>query len=198
MSRIIIFGDSNSYGAGLSDPINENFGYHLGKYFNKEVINLAVPGGSNTRIMYEILNFDFQSTDVVFIGWTYVFRDAVFLRKDKIEHYGSWIDPKVAKNKDWLRYAEEYDLTVKSYMHMHHANCYFETKNIKLVQVFLEEVPNAFYIKKDFKWSDKLEMSFDILKEVKYVDLTSCNHPGPKTHKLFAEYLCENFKDKFL
>ena len=196
MSRIIIFGDSNSYGMGLSDPMTQNYGYHLSKLYNREYINTAAPGSSNTKIMYEILNFDFKDNDLVIIGWSYFCRELIVKGKDKIENLGSWINQKAPRNRAWIEHVyDSYDLTVKSYMNMHHANTYLKTKNIKVLQFCFEEDKQLIDIKNDYVWAKDIVMDIDIYTEIVGVDLTECNHPGPLTHKLSAEYLYNKFKD---
>ena len=198
MSRIVVFGCSNSYGVGLEDPLNQNYGYHLGKLINKECINKAFGGSSNTRIAYSVLNFDFQPGDIAILGWTYVCREMLAKEHDII-NFGAWSDPKEKISRAWLEhFCDEHDLSIKSFMHMHHVNIYLKQKNLKSIQFWFEEIenrPETFVLKKEFTWADSIKMDFELLTEVQSVDATHCNHPGPKTHKMFAEYLYKNFKD---
>lgn len=196
MSRIIIFGDSNSYGTGLDDPLNQNYGYHLGLLANKEVIIEAIPGSSNTRIANAVLNFEFQRNDIVVLGWTYVCREMLANNEHDVKNFGAWISDKEPINRAWLEYFyDERDLAIKSFMHMHHINLYIKEKNLKSIQFWFEELPQTFSLKGEFSWADSIKMDFELLSEVQHVDLTHCNHPGPKTQKIFAEYLYKNFKD---
>lgn len=198
MSRIIIFGDSTSYGEGLDNPSLENYGYHLGKLSNKTVVNNAIPGSSNTSILLEILKFNFQPDDLVLIGWTYVGRELLMFDKHKCRNLGPWIDPTDVLNRAWLEYInKDYDLMIKGFMHMSHANHYMSHKNIKYIQFWFEENTEVFELKEQTVWMDNVVMDFDLLKEIEHVDLTHCNHPGPKTHKLAAEYVYNKFKHMF-
>jgi len=198
MSRLVVFGCSNSYGVGLEDPLNQNYGYHLGKLTKKECINKAIGGSSNTRIAYEVLNFDFQPGDIAILGWTYVCRE-MLAKESGVINFGAWINIKEEPSRAWLEYfSDEHDLAIKSFMHMHHVNIYLNQKNIKILQFWFEEIenrPEAFALKKEFAWADSIKMNFELLEEVQHIDKTDCNHPGPKTHKMFAEYLYKNFKD---
>lgn len=198
MNRLVIFGDSNSYGMGLDDPKTQVYGYHLSKLTQRELVNNAICASSNTRIMFEILKFDYKPDDVVIVAWSYVFRESIFLNKTDVHNLGVWIDPKVPMNRAWLEeLANPYDLAIKSYMHMHHAKQFFENKNIKNIQVFLEEDTESLNYKKEFNWTNDIEMSFDINSEVRHVDLTECRHPGPLTHKIVADHIYHKFKDIF-
>jgi hypothetical protein len=198
MSRIIIFGDSNSYGTGLDDPATENYGYHMGKLTNIETITKAIPGSSNTRIAYEILNFKFEPSDIVLIGWTYARREMLAGKNVEVKNFGAWIDSKVDINRAWLEYfSDEQDLAIKSFMHMHHINMYLKSKNLKYIQFWFEELQETFDLKAQYDWADGVKMDFDLLSELQHVDLTHCNHPGPKSHKLAAEYIYNKFKDTF-
>jgi len=201
MSRIIIFGDSNSYGNGLKDPLVENYGYRLGQLINKQVINKAWGGSSNTRIAYTVLNFDFEPGDIVILGWTYASREMLAKAPCDITNFGIWLaDPSRVHDipiyRVWLEYFyDDYDLAIKSFMHMHHINLYLKQKNLKSIQFWFEEFPKTFALKKEYIWADSIKMDFELLEEVQHVDITSCNHPGPKTHQIFAEYLYKNFKE---
>ena len=53
--------------------------------------------------------------------------------KNAVENLGSWIDPKIPKNKSWIiDVYDPYDLTVKSYIQIHHANLYLLSKKFFL------------------------------------------------------------------
>jgi len=196
MSRIVIFGDSYSYGDGLADPLKQNYGHLLGVLAHKEVINKAISGSSNTRIAYEVLNFDFEPNDVVLIGWSYACREMLAIKNTEIQNLGTWIDDSIKLNRAWLEYlCDEHDLAIKSFMHMHHINTYLTNKNINYIQYWFEELPEMFDLKTKYFWADTIKMDVDLFKEIQPVDLTSCNHPGPKSHKLFAYHLFKNFKE---
>jgi len=195
MSRIIIFGDSNSYGDGLKDPSVENYGYRLGQMTNKEVINKAICGNSNARIAFNVLNFDFEPSDIVILGWSWASRDMLITDK-KIINFGSWADTTDLINRIWLEYfCIDRDLAVKTFMHMQHINLYLKEKNLKKIQFWFEDFPQFHELKKEYVWANSIKMDFELLEEIQHVDITSCNHPGPKTHKIFAEYLYKNFKE---
>lgn len=197
MKRLIIFGDSNSYGSGLSNPETESYGYHLSVLSNRQYINKAIPGSSCNRILFEILNFKFEPSDVVVIGWTYTCRETIYTT-DGIKNMGAWIDPKNHKNRVWLEDTYDvYNLSVRSYMDIHHASCYLNQINIPNIQWFAEEDSECLDIKNRFDWSKNIKLSFDINTETPHVDLTECTHPGPKSHKLVANYIFDKFKDMF-
>ena len=85
--RIIAFGCSQTYGHCLEDayvvdntkwdkvtvaeqPSKLAYPQLLGDYFNCEVHNLSYPGASNRNMWYEIINFNFEPTDIVICTWT--------------------------------------------------------------------------------------------------------------------------------
>ena len=92
---------------------------------------------------------------------------------------------------------DPYDLTVKSYIQIHHANLYLLSKNLKFFQFCFEQDQSLIDIKKEFDWAKNISMDIDIYTEVESLDLTECNHPGPNTHKLAAEYLFNKLKNRF-
>lgn len=197
MNRLVIFGDSNSYGTGLDDPSTESYGYHLSNLTNREYINKAIPGSSCNRILFEILNFQFKPNDVAIVGWTYFCRETLYYN-DGPCNMGAWINDKNTRNRAWLE--EIYDvnnLSVKSYLDIHHATCYLNQINVPNIQWCPEEDSECLQVKKEFAWARNIQMSFDIIRETPHVDLTICTHPGPKSHKLVAEYIFEHFKDMF-
>ena len=198
VSRIIIFGDSNSYGEGLDDPLTQNYGYHLSKLSNRIVVNNAIPSCSNTSILLEILKFNFQPDDLVLIGWTYVGRELLMFDEHKCKHLGAWIDSTDVLNRAWLEHVnQDYDLMIKSFMHMSHANHYLTQKNIKYIQFWFEGNYEIFKLKEQTVWMNNVSMDFDLLTEIGHIDSTHCKHPGPKSHEIAAEYVYNKFKHMF-
>lgn len=88
MNRLIAFGCSNTYGEGLPDCwINNNAGPTPSMFawpqltadaLNLECVNLSIPGNSNKKICYDILNTEFKQTDTVVVLWTYTSRTCLF------------------------------------------------------------------------------------------------------------------------
>lgn len=84
MKRLIVFGDSMSYGVGLEDcwpntskPSRYCWPELAASALGRKCINKSVPGASNKRIWFSIDRFKFRSDDLVLILWTYPDRTAI-------------------------------------------------------------------------------------------------------------------------
>jgi len=87
MSRLIAFGCSHTYGVGLPDcyklgktlgtPSKLSWPQLVANELNYECVNLSEPGSSNKRITYNVSKFNFLSTDLVMILWTYPARHCI-------------------------------------------------------------------------------------------------------------------------
>ena len=86
MSRLVVFGCSNTEGQGLANKAEERWSTHLGKFLNREVVNKGVRGGSNKLIAHSIAKFKFDPQDLVIIQWTYIDRTTVLNSKTEYTH----------------------------------------------------------------------------------------------------------------
>jgi hypothetical protein len=199
MKRLITFGSSFTYGQGLADcwnpkdnspgakPSAQAWPALLAKMLDRTVVNLGSPGASNLEILTTILNFKFEPTDCVVIGWTYPDRDLIFrkpglLRKDNLR-VGPWLD-KVFEN--WCAVHSEYDIGVRGWLNIHHANIFLESMNIELYNFFLD---HELMMKYKPSFIDVPITNIDFFK-LKDIDKACDNlHPGLIVHKLAAEAL---------
>ena len=141
MLRLITFGCSYTYGEGLSDvkksilggnPINQSklgWASLLSQKLNLELVNISYPGTSNTEILYNILTFDFKSTDIVVIMWTHPIRDIMFDSWTKFISFrtrlGFW---KKETNKAWAEQVNIKDYVIKTWICIHHADLLLKLK----------------------------------------------------------------------
>lgn len=215
MTRLIAFGDSFTYGHGLSDchvavkksiimkteydlpgPNPSKFAWPqvLGDKLNLEVINKSICGSSNIKILKEILIFNFLPTDLVIIGWTFILRDHIFNKNifgvESENRMSPW-----HKNtnivKKYYDIHNDYDLAVRSGLYIHHAEMYLKTKEV--TQYHFSALNHGWYN------TDKVPV---FIKQPEYVvpgqiinhntDTALDNsHPGPLSHKHAAEKLYE-------
>ena len=202
MPRLITFGDSFTYGHGLPDchippglagPECSKLSWPqlLGDKLGMEVINRAKPGHSNIEILRDLLrSTDILPTDIVIIGWTYTVRDYVFkknfLGKDVSFKVSPWIGEK-SFIKKWFSVHNDYDLSVRAGLHIHHAECFLKTKEVNqyhfcAYREFFNTMPNFTRFPEHF-------ISQNILPKIdKALDKS---HPGPKSHEKAAENLYE-------
>jgi hypothetical protein len=149
MTRLVAFGCSFTYGDALPDtwPVHQpgqtssKFAWPavLGKLLDMDVNNRGRSGASNFEILFNILNYDFKSTDIVIIMWSFPERDMLFNKSrpwQKQQHtsVGVWNDSELAKH--WAMAHSEADLATKSWFYIHHASLFLESKGIKFVNVF--------------------------------------------------------------
>ena len=193
MSRLIAFGDSFTFGQYLEDPTGckqERLAWPkiLGDMLGYNVVNTALPGHSNIEILRAILNFDFQHDDLVIVSWTYALRDYIFRKNilgiDTSVQVNAWHkDTKFIEK--WAEVHNDYDLSIRAGLYMHHAECFLKTKNINQKHFcafwgFWEVMPN-------FTVTPKTFINENILLVVdKALDNS---HPGPVSHYQAAERL---------
>jgi hypothetical protein len=204
MNRLIAFGCSFTYGHGLADcfdPITNRAGPYpskfawpniIGKKLDKEVINKATPGASNLEILYHILNFDFLKDDTVIILWGYPFRDMIFKQPTKLlpmsyHPIGVWLDDDMSKN--WAKTHSDYDMIIRSWYNMHHAETYL---NLHQISNFNFSV-NINHIKEHQpKYLNYKNLYLDELDSVllhDYDRAKDTTHPGPIAHQKLSQFI---------
>jgi hypothetical protein len=199
MSRLIAFGDSFTYGHYLDDHQTQSWPARLGLKLGIDVVNKADPGSSNVEILAEVLNFEFEKDDLIIIGWTYVERDVVF-KKDtlfkigktsRFINYGknrrlqAWTDDPVCEQ--WFNIFTDYDLGIKSGLHIHHAELFLDSLQLKQYH-FLSHIQSYNPFENSPKWIHKPKNLINII--FKKVDLANDNnHPGILSHQLLADKL---------
>jgi len=201
MSRLITFGDSFTYGHHLVDNNTQAWPAVLGTIMNLPVVNVAQPGSSNVEILAEILNFEFKDNDLVIIGWTFVERDIVFKKEffrigegKPVYHGGNhrlqaWNDDPMSKQ--WLNIYTDYDMSIKSGLHIHHAELYLDSLALKQYH-FLSHMQSCNPFENTPTW---IKEPKSLIKHLMFdkIDLATDNsHPGAKSHSLLAEKLHEH------
>lgn len=203
LNRLVAFGCSITYGAGLPDYVDPgmpNFGPSkyawpalVAKSLNLAVVNKSSLGASNLKILNEILNFDFNSDDTVVIMWSFYQRDMLYYN-DKIVEIGHWVENDIAKS--YYEAHSDYDMAMKSAIHIHHADLFLKNKNIKALHLIKnandDTVLKNLLKDKNLKWFDTTY--HDMVNE--YIDLGSDNrHPGLKTHVLMSKIILSKLKE---
>ena len=201
--RLVAFGCSNTWGWGLSDIWNIKNNDQPSKYawpqlladkLNIRCNNLSIPGASNKEIWYNIINAKFETDDVVTILWTYFDRYCI-LQKNNTDQIGAWKTDVLSK-QFFKYFYDEYDMLLNLYLLIDHVQYSLENK-VKLIKHFLVFKPHE-WIKnydKDFTWNMAHPVLFldDIDHFPKALDK---NHPGPKTHEMFAEKIYNEIRNE--
>jgi len=187
MSRLITFGCSYTYGDSLpdcldpyhSDPSQYAWPSLLGNLLNLETVNMSTSGSGNLEILWNVLNFDFQESDMCIIMWSHFSRDHIFTSKGC-----SRIDAHGYENitKHWSLTHTEYDLAVRNWIYIHHAACY------------LSKIKNNFYIISGNLSDTEINCRPSFVRTDNYLDLVFCNvdygndnsHPGVKSQAIMA------------
>lgn len=197
MSRLITFGCSCTFGQGLPDCQNtkfldihswtpSKFGWPelLRQKLQIPLINKAWPAASNMEILYNILEFDFEKTDIVVIMWSRFLRDVYFTNMFKFPFFrrrlGIWKKTSIARK--WIDQMSEQDYAKKTWIYMHHAGLHLRNLNIKHIHYpaypqELQEYPIP-----------NLKIEHLCQDGAAYIDYALDGaHPGLESHKLMAE-----------
>lgn len=168
MSRLIVFGDSFSFGQDLDPnknprdprPHPDSWPYLLGDLLELDVINLSIPGFSNKGIWQCSTHYPFKSDDLVIMAWsnpdrTFILKEyrnqycENYARKDysnflvnQTKQLGSWMleDDDPIADAYYSHVYTEADTLLQSFLYMDHA-----TQNAKKTtpHVFNVGIPNV-------------------------------------------------------
>jgi hypothetical protein len=194
-NRLITFGCSFTYGHGLEDcftppdrpgnlPSRLAWPSLLSIDLNLQLTNLSKCGSSNLEILWKILEYKFLKDDLVIIMWSFADRDLIFQDGTAIS-IGAWNDSAIVKHWSLVHTTE--DLAIRSWLYMHHAQCYLSQENIKFYNIFAN-----YHKLKDYK-KQCLKINYlphDMSKKIDYA--LDNSHPGPITHRILADCLRES------
>lgn len=190
MPRLITFGDSFTFGHHLPDPNTQSWPAILADLLDRELVNVADPGASNIEILTAILTFDFEQSDLVVVGWTFIERDMIFRKKSLLnklfnrqEHTRVQVWSDNPETKLWIELHPEFDQAVRSGLHMHHAELYLQSLNLEQYHIYTQP-PNTFRYRNSFPVFFKDMINLLDRKIFSRVDLALDNsHPGVKSHQ---------------
>lgn len=205
-NRLVAFGDSFTFGHGLSDCINLNKGPGvnpskfawpsiLSNKLNLNLDNCAFPGISNFGMLDIILSYKFKSDDLVLIMWNFYPRDMLFL-EDKQKYHLHSIKGDLDKYiNHWLYVHSDVDFYMRTWFYMHHAFLFLSKLKVKFYFLKLETIKQFFDLKPS--WCNQitfLNSSFD-----NYISLPLALdniHPGEITHKITATKIFYEIKEQ--
>lgn len=186
--RLISFGCSYTYGHGLPDcpdnnglpqlnkPSELSYPFILAKKLNYDCVNLGKSGNSNKEIWNDILTFDFQSTDVVVVVWTYYSRFCI-IKSTSIRRINPW---KEEEKVFYMNYSNRNDMIIDFYGRLNHVNFYLNSVGVKNYHYIIEDIED-----KTPKWN-----TTNILGTFNKIDEADDHcHPGLLSHSTFAEKL---------
>jgi hypothetical protein len=145
--RLVAFGCSLTYGAGLSDcfeppdrpgphPSKKSWPSLIANTLGIECVNRARTGASNKEIWHNIISFKFQEDDIVFIMWSYPERTCVLHpTKDKSQQIGIWSED---NDLFYKKFHSKYDAEMMSKLFVNHANLFLENKKLKVFNLVVD------------------------------------------------------------
>lgn len=192
--QLWVAGCSISHGVGVND--NERYGEIIANQLDLPVSFLTKSGSSIVWQADQILRSDIQKGDILIWGITSVSR-LPYLYKDSIQHLNSGFfvkHPEFRHDFDINRLSES-DLYYRSVTAIYQVLNFCNKIGVKLyiAGLLVDEkfLPYLFDLPNYTQMFGRLGMNRDDL----YLDLgTDNDHPGPLTHKCYAEILLKSIK----
>jgi len=149
--KLIVFGDSYSYGHGLPDcfespvgpgnkPSKLTYADQLAEQLNiPEVLNFSVPGASNKLLNYKIISYgNFTEQDLVLVQFSFKERTFYLNKHANAEMVGTWrLDPTESEHllEEWEYFLRrsKHEILIDSYL------------SILLALTFLDSKPCDFH-----------------------------------------------------
>jgi hypothetical protein len=207
MARLFAFGCSYTYGHGLVDCIvgkNEAgpepsklvYVNLIADYLNiKEVKNCAYPGKSNKWILSALETYLdlIKPDDTVILQWSFMERDCILgneFRKNYIKStdLGPWKKDYVSTTYYKMFYSS-YNNEKTTSWYINYAD--FLLKHNNITKVLHTAPPGGEDIKKNIICKENYWNTCLADHTIDYAQ--DKNHPGPKTHQLFAKLMLEKF-----
>lgn len=194
MQRLIAFGDSFTYGHHLPDCVSSPSEYAwpkiLGNLLGRTVINKSSPGSSNIEILFNVLEFKFQPSDLVIMGWTFVHRDLIYKKSlfgrffNQNDHHRISLNDNNEISKKWQEVHNTHDRAIRSGLLIEHCDLYLTHLSVKHYHFFALDKFNTkpIWTHRPKTWINKTV--------IKYKDFAlDDKHPGIESHKHAAKIL---------
>jgi|688.fasta_scaffold728562_2 hypothetical protein len=152
MSRLLAFGCSYTWGAGLPDTFNALKKYKSGNkpsefawptlLANKlglDYLNLSQPGSGNKEILYKVINQTFLENDLVILYWSHFVRfdffraskEGGFRAQRNDLYFKTFIKSTDIITEDW-----KYDNAMQNYLAIKFVQMFLDQKKIKHYSLF--------------------------------------------------------------
>lgn len=214
MEKLVFFGDSFTYGHGLSDcldisgqsvedgtgPKPSKFGWAhlLCNMRNASGRNLSKPGASNLQILWEMLNAEIDPDETIIVQWSFWNRDC--LLDDKLFQIALWHK----SSEPYYKIHSNSDMIKRNYLNINHGllwlqqkpNTYLMLGNQRCYDYCPSNLWNLFNwntVSKDqypeiLKLTDKLIPYY--FNDMPWLDMAEDNiHSGPKTNVKWANFV---------
>ena len=179
MTRLVTFGCSLTYGQYLDDRDTQSWPAQLAKILSVDVINISEPGASNKKILYNILDFDFQPDDICVIVWTNPYRWVLYTEDEEI-NLGAWQNtPRALAFVE--HFWDEHDMCLDILEKASHAHRHIPVKSYHVIS------GNTFLLEPRPNWSCATWLDIDFQKiRDSHPKASDGKHPGPLAYKDFA------------
>ena len=207
--RLITFGCSYTYGTGLEDcftpplgsgPIPSKFAWPqlVANDLNMDCVNMSSPGSSNKEILNTLLNFKFDSSDVVIVMWTFLERWCILKDSEISNRSFSFNNSNL---EDIMQYDKVFTTTDLQLDFIYRANfvkLYLDNKNLK--NYHLSVHPPFCFPKVMPVWNnvDFVDINLSLISSWTPKALDTGNfggHPGPDAHRIVAVGLCDEISN---
>ena len=202
IKRILAFGCSFTYGIGLEDcndrpdktdktlrPSKLAWPALLHNLTGIPVVNRAIPAASNLEILWYLLDTKFEPGDVAIIMWSLPNRDVYFTKGPQVgyaglmkpfQQLGMWATGDTARR--WIVKMDEYDYQQRTWLYMHHAQLYLQSKQIPWMHF------PAYPVETCVNKPDFLDITNLHMQGMAPVDKAlDGEHPGPESQQLTSE-----------
>lgn len=176
--RVVTFGCSYTNGRYIAQE--QLWPSVLASLIKAPCLNRGVSGAGNLEILWNILNFEFKPTDIVFVMWSHFNRDHIFDEKKFIRIRDA--DDELLRH--WALTHSEYDVNIRNWLTIHHADLY------------IKQFSKVYHILGGDKHLDLASkpkyINIDTLLDLEFVnhDLAPDNsHPGRKSHEAIAKQI---------
>jgi len=139
MTRLIAFGCSMTYGHCLPSR-DLAWPSQLSRVLGLDCVNMSRVGSSNKQIWHDLINFDFQEDDIVFVLWSYPSRSCVLKNKKESINIGHWLIEESQLSKTFYEnFYTKYDMETQSKLFVSHANLFLAGKKITIYNLCIEK-----------------------------------------------------------
>lgn len=193
--KLVTFGCSLTVGYGLDDvginpKVCSQFSWpsKLGKLLHCNVDNQGVSGASNKEIHWNVLNYNFEKSDIVVILWSH--KDRWCIHNENIEQVNAWNKDRTSKMFFKFLHTDK-DMSIDLHTRIHSVHNYLDKQNIKNFHAYAD---NDY--KEHFTWFDIKTLDVDMGKIRRtYPKAKYDHHPGIEAHDVFANTVYKEIKE---
>lgn len=209
--RLVAFGCSYTYGLGLEDcfvppnvagkfPSKFAWPQLLANELNVDCINKSRPSSSNKEILDTLLQFDFDSNDIVLIMWSFTNRWCTINELNKYTQISQYNISTMKEFELFDTVFTEYDLYLDLIYRSNFAKLFLDNKNIfnyhltvnpKMLLTLSDVVKKWNNVKFSDTNLDEFRLIFPPALDAEY----GTPHPGIEAHRLVAMELYKELSD---